>query len=190
MESQKKRSPIIDPNPARRKRVVEMVQQFLDDEICLAELTGVSHTKIKNYAEIGYTKFKHGRVDEAEKMFQGLIMFDHRNGYFHSVMGSIHQKKKRPVEAIVEFSQAVKINNKDIPSFVNRGEIYLRHKNFKKAAEDFRNAILIDMSGHNLFANRARSLVIALKRQIEMSNKRARRTTKTTGKRTHRKKGR
>ena len=41
------------------------------------------------------------------------------------------------------------------------------HKNFKKAATDFRNAILLDPAGKNLWANRARSLVIAIKRSMD-----------------------
>ncbi|MBI4223517.1 MAG: hypothetical protein HY609_01155, partial [Deltaproteobacteria bacterium] len=79
----------------------------------------------------------------------------------------VHQKKRRPVEAIYEYSTALSVNAKDIVSFVNRGEIYLRHKNYRRAAEDFRSAILLDLKGRSLWANRARSLVIAIKRQME-----------------------
>lgn len=163
------RIPILDPNPARRKRVIELMQQFLDDKICVADLKGISKQKLFSYAEAGHVKLVHGRFEEAEIIFRGLLLMDHRNAYFHSVMGTIHQKKNRPVPAIVEFTQALSVNKNDISSYVNRGELYLRHKNYKKAAEDFRNAILLDMSGRNLWANRARSLVIALKRQVELN---------------------
>ena len=36
-----------------------------------------------------------------------------------------------------------------------------------KAAEDFKNVILSDPHGANIWANRARSLVIAIKRNLE-----------------------
>lgn len=163
--------PILDPTPARRKRLINLFNQFLEDKISIAELKGISREKLFQLAEAGWVKLKHGRVDEAEKIYQSLIVMDHRNAYFHAVMGSIHQKKKRPVEAILEYSMAIGINAKDITSFVNRGELYLRHKNFRKAAEDFRSAILLDMSGRNLWANRARSLVIALKRTLDSQKK-------------------
>lgn len=162
--------PIVPPDPSRRKRLVELLHGFLHDKISLAELRGISKEKLFLMAEAGYVKFKHGRVDEAEKLYQALIMLDHRNGYYHSVMGAIHQKKERPVEAILEYSKAIKIDKKDISCYVNRGEIYLRHKNFRKAAEDFRQAILTDQSGRNLWANRSRSLVIALKRSLMAEN--------------------
>jgi predicted Zn-dependent protease len=162
-----KRSQIIDPTPGRRKRLVELFQAFIEDKLSLAELKGISREQLFQLAETGYTKFKHGRLDEANKIFQGLIILDHRNAYFHSMMGAVHQKMDKPIEAIMEYSQAVKLSPKDISSFVNRGELYLRHRNYKKAAEDFRSAIVLDMSGLNLWSNRARSLVIAIKRSME-----------------------
>lgn len=167
-----RRTQIIDPTPARRKHLTEVLHAFLADKVSLAELKGITRDQLYQLSEAGFVKFKHGRLEEAERIYQGLIILDHRNAYFHSMMGAIHQKRDRPIEAIMEYSQAVRINSKDVSSFVNRGEIYLRHKNYKKAAEDFRNAILIDREGINLWANRARSLVIAIKRQLEAERKR------------------
>lgn len=164
--------PIVDPTPARRRRLIHLVQQYFDDKLSLAELKGMKREELFQLAETGYVKFKHGRVEEAERIYQALIVLDHRNAYFHSVMGAIHQKRQHPIEAILEFSRALQINVKDSSSLVNRGEIYLRHRNYRKAAEDFRSAILLDPTGRNLWANRARSLVIALKRQVESQRKR------------------
>lgn len=163
--------PFVGPDAARRKRLVELLQRFLEDKISLAELKGIGRDKLFLLAEAGYVKFKHGRIEEAEKIYQALVMLDHRNAYYHSVMGAIHQKKGRPVEAILEYTRAIQIDEEDLSCYVNRGEIYLRHKNFRKAAEDFRQAIVLDSSGQNLWANRARSLVIALKRALETQKK-------------------
>ncbi|OGQ05541.1 MAG: hypothetical protein A2W61_01930 [Deltaproteobacteria bacterium RIFCSPLOWO2_01_44_7] len=160
-------TPIHDPNPARRKRLTEKFLALLSDKTSLAELKGFKKEQLYLLAEAGHVKLKHGRLDEAEKIFQALILLDHRNSYFHACMGAVHQKKMKPVEAIIEYSQALSIDSKDVTSLVNRGEIYLRHKNYRKAAEDFRNAILLDLAGKSLWANRARSLVIAIKRSME-----------------------
>ncbi|MFA4873745.1 MAG: hypothetical protein WC690_00220 [bacterium] len=169
---QQRQTQIIDPTPFRRKHLTEVLYAFLDDKISLAELKGISRDQLFQLSEAGYVRFKHGRLEEAEKIFQALILLDHRNAYFHAMMGAVHQKLNRPIESIMEYSQSVKINPKDIASFVNRGELYLRHKNYRKAAEDFRSAILLDMSGANLWANRARSLVIAIKRSMDADTSR------------------
>lgn len=166
MEEQR-RTQVLDPNPARRKRILEKLYAFLNDQCSLAELKGITKRALYLFADMGHVKLKHGRLEEAEKIFQALLLLDHRNAYFHSAMGVVHQKKQRPVEAIFEYTSALSIDTKDIVSLVNRGEIYLRHKNYRKAAEDFRSAILLDMTGRNLWANRARSLVIAIKRSME-----------------------
>lgn len=166
-EDKGKRTQIVDPTPARRKHLTEILLRFLEDKISLAEMKGIPREDLYRLADAGFNRFKHGRFDEAQKIYQALILLDHRNAYFHSVMGAIHQKLEHPIEAIMEYSQAVRINKRDASSYVNRGEIYLRHKNYKKAAEDFRNAIVMDPTGGNLWANRARSLVIAIKRSME-----------------------
>lgn len=170
-----KRTPIIDPTPARRKHLTDVLMAFLEDKVSLAELKGITRDQLFQLSESGFVKFKHGRLEEAEEIFQGLIILDHRNAYFHAMMGAVHQKRDRPIEAIMEYSQALKINTHDVASYVNRGEIFLRYKNYRKAAEDFRNAILLDMSGANLWANRARSLVIAIKRSIDADRRSPRR---------------
>jgi len=162
-----RRSQIIDPTPDRRKHITDLFHAFIEDKVSLAELQGITREQLFQLSDAGHNKFKHGRMEEAEKIFQGLIVLDHRNAYFHGMMGAIHQKRDRPIEAIMEYSQALKLNKRDVSTYVNRGEIYLRHKNYKKAAEDFRNAILLDRSGNNLWSNRARSLVIAIKRSME-----------------------
>lgn len=167
-----KRTQIIDPTPERKKRLTELLYAFLDDKISLAELKGISRSDLFRLSEAGYNKFKHGRLDEAEKIFKALILLDHRNAYFHAMMGAVHQKRGRPIEAIMEYTQAIKLTPKDVSAHVNRGELYLRHRNYRKAAEDFRNAIMMDMSGANLWANRARSLVIAIKRSMEADHRR------------------
>ena len=178
-EEKGKRTQIIDPTPARRKHLMSVLMKFLEDKVSLAEIQGISREDLYRLADAGYVKFRHGRLEEAETIYQGLILLDHRNAYFHSVMGAIHQKRNRPIEAIMEYSQAIRINRKDLSSYVNRGEIYLRHRNYKKAAEDFRNAIVMDPSGMNLWANRARSLVIAIKRSMEADQRGGRRRTVT-----------
>lgn len=171
IKSAEKIAPFVSPGPARKRRLIELLHAFLEDKVSLAELQGISKEKLFLLAEAGYVKFKHGRIDEAERIYQALITLDHMNSYYHSVMGAIHQKQGRPVEAILEYTRAVQLDKTDISCFVNRGEIYLRHRNYRKAAEDFRQAIILDSTGASMWANRSRSLVIALKRSLETQKK-------------------
>lgn len=159
---------VLDPNPERRRYLAELFYKFARNKISIADLVRFPRKKINRLAEIGYFKYKYGRYEEAQKIFESLAAVDHNNPYFHTALGGVYQRLGRYLDAAVEYTRANRLNPKDLCPYVNRGEIYLRHKNFRKAAEDFRSAILLDPEGKNLWANRARSLVIALKRNLEM----------------------
>jgi len=156
-----------DPNPERYRYLADLLHRFVSNKIGLADLARLPRKKLQGLMDVGYTKFQHGRLKEALEIYDSLARIDHKNFYYRSVLGGIYQKMKKWVEAVANYTMALVLNPKDVASYVNRGEIFLRHDKYKKAAEDFRSAILLDQVGKNLWANRARSLVIALKRNLE-----------------------
>lgn len=164
---EKAASKLHDPTPQRRKYVIDLLYKFMTNQISFAQMTGISQKDLFLLSEVGHVKLKHGRVDEAKRIFDCLVQIDHKNPFYHACLGSVYQKMGKFVDAVYEYSESLKFKKDDLSSLVNRGEIYLIHKNFKKAAEDFRAAILLDPLGKNTFANRARSLVIAIKRNLQ-----------------------
>lgn len=171
--SEEERGKVLDPHPDRRRHLTELFYKFATHKVSVADLMGISKKRLQGLAEAGYLKYKYGRYQEALNIFEPLASLESRNFYYHTALGGIYQKMGRSVDSVVEYSRALRLNPRDVCSYVNRGEIYLRHKNFKKAAEDFRKAILLDATGKNLWSNRARSLVIALRRNLELKRKTA-----------------
>ncbi len=159
---------VLDPNPERRRYLTELFHKFVSHKISAADLMGLPKKRFARLAEVGYVKYKYGRYEEAHDIFKALSQLDSVNAYYHMALGGVYQKLGKNVEAVVAYTRAIRVNPKDLCPYVNRGEIYLRHKNFKKAAEDFRLAILADPDGKSMWANRARSLVIALKRTMDL----------------------
>ncbi|HCU25831.1 MAG TPA: hypothetical protein DF383_12505 [Deltaproteobacteria bacterium] len=160
-------SKLHDPTPQRRKYVIELLYKFMTNQISFSQLAGINQKELYLLSEMGHVKLKHGRVEEAKRIFDCLVRMDHKNPFYHACLGSIYQKQGRFVDAVYEYSEAIKFKKDDVSALVNRGEVYLIHKNFKKAAEDFRAAILLDPVGKSTYANRARSLVIAIKRSLQ-----------------------
>lgn len=174
-------SKLIDPTPQRKKYVIDLLYKFMTDQISYSQLAGVSQKELYTLSEVGHIKLKHGRLDEAKKIFECLVRIDSKNPFYYACLGSVFQKMGNFVDAVFQFSEALKLKKDDCSSLVNRGEIYLIHKNFKKAAEDFRAAILIDPEGKNRHANRARSLVIAIKRNIQAQKEQAAKKARQVG---------
>lgn len=163
-KAEKGRSKLLSPDPKRRKLITELLHAFANRKISFADLTRMDKKKIKQLAEMGYVKLHHGRYDEARKIFEVLAFLDYRNFFHHLALAGAYQKLNKHLDALFQYSETLKIDPKNINALVNRGEIYLRAKNYRKSAEDFREAILLDEMGKSPFANRARSLVIAIKR--------------------------
>lgn len=156
-----------DPSPDRYRYLADIFYRFANNKISIADIARIPRKNLQRLAEVAYLKYKYGRLDEAKEVFRGLARVDQTNYYYRSALGGIYQKLKKWIDAVANYTMALTLNPTDIASLVNRGEIYLRHEKYKMAAEDFRSAILLDRAGKNLWANRARSLVIALKRSLE-----------------------
>ncbi len=139
------------------------ISDFLEGKIGWGEVFNFTPEQIEQMAEMGYTHFKVGRYQDAERFFKVLTILDWDNFYYHSMLGSILQRQKREGEAIVEYTQALESNPNDIVSLTNRGEIFMKNGWLANAAQDFDKAIALDSKKENKWANRAR----VLKEQLE-----------------------
>jgi tetratricopeptide (TPR) repeat protein len=165
-DPEKGKNQLLSPAPKIKRYVTELLHGFASRKLSFAEITSLHPKKIRQVSEMGFVKLKHGRIKEAIQIFEVLTFIDHKNPFHHLALAGAYQKQKKYVDAIFQYSQTLKLDPKNINALVNRGEIYLRLKNYRKAAEDFREAIINDESGKDRFANRSRSLVIAIKRML------------------------
>lgn len=166
IDPERGKSRLISPDPARIKFLTELLAGLAERKITFASVARMDRKKMRQLAEQGYVKLKYGRFQEARKIFEILSFVDHKNYFFHLALGGAYHKLKKYLDAAFQYTECLKYDPENTNALVNRGEIFLRHKNYKKAAEDFRTAIMLDKSGRDIFANRARSLVIAIKRMI------------------------
>lgn len=166
LDPEKGRSRLLSPNPQRVKYVTEILNALSENKITFASVMRLDPKKLKQLSEQGFVKLKYGRYDDARRIFEVLTFIDHKNYFHHLALGGAYQKMKQHLDAAFQYTECLKYDPHNTNALVNRGEIFLKHKNYKKAAEDFRAAIVIDKTGRDIFANRARSLVIAIKRCI------------------------
>ena len=148
-----------DVPEAEIERGTKKIQAFMNGKMNWSELFNFTPDMLFQMAEFGFTQFKVGRYEDAERVFKVLTVLDWSNAYYHSVMGSILQKQKRYGEAIAEYSQAIELDQNDIVSYTNRGEIFLQHGLAEEAVEDFKSAGELEPEGEDRFANRARKLI-------------------------------
>lgn len=153
----------IKPDETREASLVETfspdrVEKFVMGELTLGQLYGISIEEAYSVAELGYTFMEQGRLNEAQTVFQGLVISNPYDAYFHTILGSIYQKKDFVDGALEEYSIAIGLDPANLEAYVNRGELLIRKGNFEQAAADFKNALTLDPDGNSASANRARAL--------------------------------
>ena len=136
----------------------DRVEKFVMGEITLGQLYGITIEEAYSVAELGYTMFEQGRLRDAQTIFQGLVISNPYDAYFHTMLGSIYQKQGFVDGALEEYSLALALDPANLEAYVNRGELLIQKGMFEQAANDFRRAIELDPAGTNPSVNRARAL--------------------------------
>jgi tetratricopeptide (TPR) repeat protein len=136
----------------------DMVEKFVMGTATLGQLYGMTIEEAYSIAELGYTFMEQGRLREAQTVFQGLVLSNPYDPYFHTILGSVYQRMELIDGALEEYSIAISLDPANLAAYVNRGELLIRKANFEQAAKDFKSAIDLDPDGTNASANRARAL--------------------------------
>ncbi len=145
-------------DPKDTERAMKDMAEFVEGNKTWAEVQGIPQAMLLDIAEQGYLKFKSGRFKEAEDLFKGLCVIDHRTAYYHTALGAIYQKQQKTLDALAEYTCAIEMDPNDITAYVNRGEIFFNCGYLDDAPKDFEKAITLDPEGKDPWANRARHL--------------------------------
>ncbi len=146
----------IDPRDV--EVAMKNLEEFVEGDITWAQVQGVPQQMLFDIAERAYLKFKSQRLQEAETLFKGLSVIDHKTAYYHTALGAIYQKQEKFIDALAEYTVAIELDPEDITAFVNRGEIYYLLGMEEEPVQDFDRAMALDPKGKDPWANRARFL--------------------------------
>lgn len=140
------------------KEGAQSVLDYLHGKRTLAQMFNITPEMLRFMIEQGYNQFKTGRYDDAERVFKVLTFLDWNNPFFHSVHGSILQRQKKYGPAVASFSEAIKLNPKDIVSLVSRAEIFLIHGHIQYAQHDLDEALKCTDINEPKWIERAKSM--------------------------------
>jgi tetratricopeptide (TPR) repeat protein len=146
---------------------MENVQKFVRGEMTWGQLQGLTMEEAYGFAQLGYMQFEQGRYDEAQSIFEGLVISNPYDAYFHTMLGAIYARKDMQEEAAEEYTIAIELDPENIAAYVNRAEILLQHGEFEIAMDDLKNAIKLDDKGEDPSGIRARALAGATAAIIE-----------------------
>lgn len=145
------------------------LEKFRNGELKFVQIFNIGPKQIASLFCTGYKYFSEGKLQEAQKIYEGLALIDPNNPYVYSVLAGIYQQKQQFDIAVRLYSKALEIFPEDINSLTNRGEIYLNLGNFIEAGKDLNQAIKLDPDKKHPSANRARLLLLTATEALKLA---------------------
>lgn len=155
----------------------ERVEKWLRGEITLQELSAISGPEMLEMAVIGFSMYEQGKYDQAKVVFTGLCALDPKEGYYRTALGAVYLAQDDLEMAEQALTDAISLNDKEIASYVNRGEVYLRKGKILEAAQDFKKAVDLDPMNKDPLSARARLLAAAAVETLRNAQKEAQNAT-------------
>lgn len=81
-------------------RVVDAARQILENAATLSDLKGVTPSEMEAVYTLGFNFYKIGKYDDAKKIFEFLVLFDHLNAKYWFALGALHQTRKDYAKAV------------------------------------------------------------------------------------------
>lgn len=149
--------------------MIQFEQEWLNGGVSLGAAAGWTADEIRLVSELGYALAEQGRNHEAITIFEGLIALAPATTYFESALGALWLRENNPARALPHLNEALSADPDDIPSRVNRGEVFLRLENYERARADLdfvlaKNIKAEKQSLIDQCVTRARALLFAVER--------------------------
>jgi len=84
-------------------KVAKGVEALIKENATLKQLKGVSNEELEAVYALAFGYYRTGKYDEALKLFQFLVLFDHLNAKFWMGLGAVQQVLKDYQNAVVSY---------------------------------------------------------------------------------------
>lgn len=149
-----------DDAPAESLGIPEQtVVTLVQGGMTIAEMVGLSTTDLYEIARRAHTMLKAGQVDDAERIYRGLVVASPFDSVFHTHLGVALQAKDQAEEALQHFDLALQFNRQNVEALVGRGELRLKLGRTPEALQDLREAVAADPDAKKPATQRARMML-------------------------------
>lgn len=95
------------------EKIVETMKKLVTDKATLKQIRGISNEELEAVYSLAFSFYNTGRFEEASKLFQFLVLFDHLNQKFWIGLGATQQALKNYQDAVTSYGYAsfLKLDN-------------------------------------------------------------------------------
>ncbi|HVF56631.1 MAG TPA: tetratricopeptide repeat protein [Pyrinomonadaceae bacterium] len=150
-------------NQTGQEARVAAAERLVTGQTTLAEFTGLRREQLYEIARTGYRMMNSGKLEEARRIYRGLVAADPFDSVFHCHLGAVHLRLSETDAALREFDAALRFNCASTDALAGRGETYLNRGQIAEAVKDLRAAVESDPASKRPSTLRARAILLALK---------------------------
>ena len=85
------------------ERIAEAAKAFVKDGATLKEVRGITNDELEAVYSLGFGHYNTGKFEDAEKLFQFLVLFDHLNSKYWFALGAVQQARKDYKKALASY---------------------------------------------------------------------------------------
>ena len=139
------------------------LEAYRAGKITLAELEGISTDELNQLAVTGHELMGQGKLEQAKKVFIGLLVLDPTDAYYYMALGAISQKSGRMDDAETYYSRCLELEPNNASALANRGEIRIGCGREEEGIQDLEAALAADPTQAEPATERARVALTLLK---------------------------
>ena len=115
-------------------QIAERVKAIIKDNATLKQLKGVTNAELEAVYSLAFGYYQTGKFNEALKLFQFLVLFDHLNKKYWMGLGSVQQVLKDFQGAIVSYGYSSFLDLKNPKPQFHAAECFLALGDKRNAA--------------------------------------------------------
>lgn len=145
---------------------LEIVERLLDGELTLGQSLGLTNDDLYRIAHVGYHLMNMGKLDDAKRIYAGLVAANPYDSVFRCQLGAVHHRLGELDEAVREYTQALCFNIANVDALTGRGMVYLLRKDIVSAFKDFQAVIALDPQGQRESTRSAQQILQMLTQAV------------------------
>ena len=85
------------------KQIAEAAEKFIKDGATLKEVRGITNDELEAVYSLGFGYYRTGRFEDAQKLFEFLVLFDHLNAKYWFALGAVQQACRDFQKAVASY---------------------------------------------------------------------------------------
>ena len=107
------------------EKIAAAAKAFIKDGATLKEVRGITNDELEAVYSLGFGYYNTGRFEDAQKLFEFLVLFDHLSTKYWFALGAVQQARKDFQKAIVSYGYSSFLDLENPKPQFHAAECYL-----------------------------------------------------------------